>query len=683
MTKIDSTIAENFELLFKGNPFGRIELTVVREGSKEVRERKGRQRRKHVAYHLTSKNPDGRGTQGVKLGWPSDPNTKSPWVTDWVALDFDKSRPANLGGFFNALLERSVFPYFTTGTTGRGAHVFLFFDTPIACVDAHKMLCKLSDLAIALGHERPEIRPSAPIGGAGILLPYRGAAHDGFGINPLFDAQWNDGSEAQIETRDHAVSLFNVASICRTTTGDLTALTTPVRVTLQPRPRPAPSNLPPYQLWKQELERVKPFWRVGVRNHLCLAVTGFGCFLNVPDEHIERDVLEIVQGSGDDIAERRRSIRATLKRRHDQRAGKPVRVAFKPFYALAGLDLPLRASLEDDLETKLTKLEGLECCQFTLDRAGARNRTVLLAIVEYARRFGQRHERGIKVSVSRRELAEHLGLGKSTVSNAIADLKNQGKIQTQGAADKLAAEILVVILDNLTTPCSLVRGCAVPFFTPNSYHNLLLALQHHQTLSLEELSRLCQHKPNTTKTQLRTLTKNGAVTRTNAGFALSTDWQAQLRADFGAAFESEQQRLRQLHEKERTRYHQHLYGERDQQNTLSSANQIEHVVAKLEEFATDPQRFHIILSNFSDHHVYQAFQTHIPEVKLLDVIQRAVQTKAHLTSPPDEPRQEHPFVDPGTGRRRRPSAKIKPQASLRLPRSKGIEELEELLITLT
>ncbi len=687
MTKADSKIAENFESLFRGSPFARIELTAVRGGFKEVRERKGHQRREHVAHHLKNKSLNGRGAHGVKMGWPSNPNAKSPWVTDWIGMDFDKDRPSDLVNFFNALLERSMFPYFTTGTTGRGAHVFVFFDAPIACVDAHKLLCKLSDLAVSLGHGRPEIRPSAPIGGAGILLPFRGAARDGFGFNPLFDAQWNDGSEEQIVARDHAISLVNIASIRRTDINDLTALTVPVRAAVQRRSQPTPSHLPPHQQWKQELERVKAVWKPGVRNYLCLAATAFGCFLNVPDEHIERDVLEIVQTNGDDTAERQRSIRATLRRNRDQRAGKPVRVAFKPFYVLAGLEPPLRARLEEEIEGKLTQLEEVECRQFALDRAGARNRTVLLAIVEYARRFGQRHERGVEVSVSRRELAERLGLGKSTVSYAIADLKDQGKIQTQPTADKMAAEVLVVILDSLSTPCSPAGLCAAPVstlvLTPNRYHNLLLALRHHQTLSLEALSSLCQHNSTTTTTQLRTLTRTGSVTRTNAGFALSADWQAQLRTAFGAAFEAEQQRLRQLHQKERAQYHQHLYGDHDQQGTANIADQIAHVVARLEEFATDPQRFHIILSNLSDQDTYQAFQTRIPEAKLLEVIQRAVQTKAQVTNPPDEPRQEHPFVEPGTGRSRRPSVKAKLKVPSRIPQSKALKEFEDLFVVLT
>lgn len=685
MTTIDLKLIENFEFLFRGNPFKRIEVTDVQGGSKKVLERQGGQRREHITYHLRNENLDGRGAQGVKLGWPSDPNLKSPWISDWVALDFDQSRPATLDRFFDALLEHSLFPYFTTGTTGRGAHVFLFFDAAIACVDAYKMLCKLKELAISLGYEPPEIRPSAAIGGVGLLLPYRGGARDGFGFNPLFDAQWNDGSDAQINSRDHAVSLHSVVSIRRIAKSDFFALT--VQTPVQRRPRPTPSHLPPHQQWRQELERVRPFWKAGVRNSLCLALAGFACYLGVPDEHIEDDVLEIVRASGDYIAERRRSIQATLKRRRDQRAGKSVRIAFKPFYALAGLEPPLRPRLEDDLESKLTKLERFELRQFSLQKAEVRNRMVLLAIIEYARRFGQQHERGIEVSVSRRELAERLGFGKSTVSNAIADLKRQNKVQSQDTADKLAAETLVVILDSLITPCS-SSGVSVSLlrslsFTPGSYHNLLLALLHHQTLSSEELSSLCQQKPNTIKTQLRTLTKNGAVIRTNTGFVLAGDWEARLHTTFGAAFEIQQQRLQQLHKKERTQYHQHLRGESNQQGAANIADKVESVIAKLEEFAGDPRRFHIILSNFSDHDIYQAFEKHIGESKLLDVIQQAVQTKERLVNPPDEPRQDYPFTDPGTGRPRRLLSKAKPKGFPLLSRVKIANEIADLLVTLT
>lgn len=85
----------------------------------------------------------------------------------------------------NILEDNGVHPYLDHGTTGRGAHLYIFLSEPLPQPKAHSVVKAVAELARRLGLGTSEIKPSNPYNpGTGIFLPYRGAERDGYGFNP-------------------------------------------------------------------------------------------------------------------------------------------------------------------------------------------------------------------------------------------------------------------------------------------------------------------------------------------------------------------------------------------------------------------------------------------------------------------------------------------------------------------
>ena len=140
--------------------------------------------------HLAPDAYGGIGALGVYPSLPGEPLPKGGhrWHSSFIALDFDKHKPLELVGLTDALLERGALSRASCGTSGRGSHLYLLLSDPIPTIKAYEIAQNIADLAKNHKLAVPECFPSHPCKrGNAILLPYRGALHDGYGFNPLLD----------------------------------------------------------------------------------------------------------------------------------------------------------------------------------------------------------------------------------------------------------------------------------------------------------------------------------------------------------------------------------------------------------------------------------------------------------------------------------------------------------------
>ena len=301
--------------LFQAHPAQHLELGRVQPATraKEVRTRPGGATPAHFTKHLRAKRDF--GGLGVHPGRPDRPKgERAQWFTTWFALDLDGTKPPQLEDFLIELMHHDLMAYPSTGTTGGGSHLWFFLESPIPVAVAHKLALSLAELARAHGAQTVEVRPSAPYGpGSGILLPYRGAAADGYGFNPLLEplGDYSPISMEQLETI-HLNSLEAVEAVM-----------------LQPRtertkPRQRTSVEHPEARWADELERLGPLWLRGRRNALTLGATSFGLHLGIDPERAHCPPIRRHRtGDHADRGGLARTIRAEehsdLARRHMQR----------------------------------------------------------------------------------------------------------------------------------------------------------------------------------------------------------------------------------------------------------------------------------------------------------------------------------------------------------------------------
>jgi hypothetical protein len=178
--------------LFPGHPDRHIVLKEIISGEKKAPIRYREARIQDYARHLSLKSYKGPGALGLFPGnrGQGEEGQKSRWFVNWSAMDYDKRNPEELLPLLDLLEAHGIYPYVTHGTTGRGAHVCVFFADPVPQPKAHRALRTIADLSRRMGIGMPEIRPSAAYAsGAPIFLPYRGAEGDGHGYNPLLDPQ--------------------------------------------------------------------------------------------------------------------------------------------------------------------------------------------------------------------------------------------------------------------------------------------------------------------------------------------------------------------------------------------------------------------------------------------------------------------------------------------------------------
>lgn len=193
----DAAVSEqvsNLQRLFPPHPGAYSVIDRIEGTTKEAPQRRGAAEREAYAVHLSPTACSGIGGLGMYLGQPVQlEGLKEPvtvWVTSFVALDFDLDSVQKVNtALSDTLVGLNINAYLTIGTTGRGAHLFIFFDEPLRQATAYRFVMLLQKMAEDAGLGTPEVRPSSAAKlGSPIFLPYRGADKDGYGFNPLLDA---------------------------------------------------------------------------------------------------------------------------------------------------------------------------------------------------------------------------------------------------------------------------------------------------------------------------------------------------------------------------------------------------------------------------------------------------------------------------------------------------------------
>ena len=179
--------------LFPGHPARRLLCTGIHcdDAGKVKKEVTTRHRGAHLGdykKHLDPKSHDGVGALGIIPTLPKTNGEETRWFVQFMALDFDISELADVMPLIAVLEEYRVYVYLDQGTTGRGVHLYVFLADPLLQWEAHEVLVAIANLSKQLNLSYPEFMPSSASGpGKGIFLPYRGAAEDGFGANPLIN----------------------------------------------------------------------------------------------------------------------------------------------------------------------------------------------------------------------------------------------------------------------------------------------------------------------------------------------------------------------------------------------------------------------------------------------------------------------------------------------------------------
>jgi hypothetical protein len=461
-------LTELAKKLFPGHPAKRIVLEEIISGNKKAPTRYRGAQIEDYARHLSLKSYEGPGALGLFPGYPKHGERcqKSRWFVKWIAMDYDNRNPEELLPLLDRLEEDGIYAYLTHGTTGRGAHLFIFFADPVPQPKAHRALRTIADLSGQMGVGTPEIRPSAPYtSGAPIFLPYRGAEGDGHGYNPLLNPQTL-----------LPVHLLRVPEEIRKTEPD-------DFLVLASEPRPGWRANPGSQnkageaavgaggseAWEEELRRLEGEWREGRRQRLALGATAYGLTLGITPEKTEEDLRALAQSANDpEVSRRMEAVRHTVRK---YVTGE--RVAWIRWYEQAGLEAPrikpapspeMLSILEQLVEhvvwgrsywaTIWKRKKGLTA--WSLCRAAARvawTRGVLL-------------EDGVEVGLSTRALAEEAEVGHKAALNGLrtldsANLAKRSESGTGTRAGKivLLTERLPTILGRLGTS---EEGCSTP-----------------------------------------------------------------------------------------------------------------------------------------------------------------------------------------------------------------------------
>jgi hypothetical protein len=163
---------------------------IDQEGNKVVRPLGRPLAGSDVRKHLSSVCSVGVGALGITPGFHTTKNGRRRWFTRFIALDFDSSEPEQLLPLLGEMLDSDIRTVVTTGTSGRGSHVYVFFSQPTPVHEAFRIAECLKKGSARHKLPYPELRPSRPFARSmAILLPFRGATRDDLGFNPWLDPE--------------------------------------------------------------------------------------------------------------------------------------------------------------------------------------------------------------------------------------------------------------------------------------------------------------------------------------------------------------------------------------------------------------------------------------------------------------------------------------------------------------
>ena len=361
-------------------------------------------------HHVVAASRGGPGAIGVSpLSESARPDEAEPTAT-FAALDLDHSEPRALAPLTEQLANHGVSSYLSTGTTGRGTHVFFLFDEPLDGAVAYEFAAAVGRLAGQMGHAFEPFPSSARQVGNRLLLPYRASGEDGYGANPLL-----------IPGDLRAIPVAALPYIQRSSAADVKRLLNEMRRDREPQRRGSwarPAALGSFDLAVEEA-RAASHWHVRRRQHLALGLAAAAAMTGVPESLVIDAVLRLEQGGPRNREPERRveAVRRTYTRYHNH---EPISVRIH--YERAGVPAP-EIRLGD--ATVIARLGSIDRSRLVaLGRASGTATLVLDALVALAERHGRAVADGVHVSVSWRALAEEAGVADSTLGLTLNRLAN-------------------------------------------------------------------------------------------------------------------------------------------------------------------------------------------------------------------------------------------------------------------
>lgn len=406
--------------------------------------------------HLSPTAREGVGALGMYLGEKVQTNLQTWWSMSFLALDFDDKTLAELVSFIDTLVGLGVYLYVSTGTTGRGAHLYIFLHPLLQQKRAFVVVKLLQTMAHDAGLGRPEIRPSSMSGiGSPIFLPYRAAGEDSFGVNPLLDPEDNFCPIllADVQKRVKRVCPETLEALCQELNGKVSESTNHCEKPLRTPPnRSAPQVGDSLTLLEAELERLAEKFVVPHRQDLIMGVTAYGVRGLSLDGTTVRAAVEtfIRRNDPDELKRRLEAVERTIKK---HKAGQLV--AWREFYERAGLASPYRVGASQNVLDQLSKAEQLVSGHTWPGRGGASDRSVYAALLQLAALHGIAHNDGVAVSVSVRNLAVNACLGDMTREKALKRLTESGLVRRDTTVNRRFedAGVLVLLMDRVHKLC--------------------------------------------------------------------------------------------------------------------------------------------------------------------------------------------------------------------------------------
>ena len=438
--------------LFPGHPARRLLCTGIHcddAGKVVKKDVTTRHRGAHLGdykKHLDPKSHDGVGALGVIPTLPETNGEETRWFVQFMALDFDISELVDVMSLIAVLEEYRVYVYLDQGTTGRGVHLYIFLAEPLLQGEAHEVLVAIADLSKQLNLSYPEFMPSSASGpGKGIFLPYRGAAEDGFGANPLIDPIGGvqiplDEIENEIYRTDVRDLKNFVESLGSTETASEADHNSGAH---------NPIDISTYAgaqiVWDDEIARLKSEWVEGRRQNLTLGATAYGISLGIGAERIKEDIEELERTSSDpEVKDRLIAVDRTV-----EKYAKGERIGWRKFYMLAGVEPPTGNKVVPwEVTLKLHALEDrLRGAPFK-GMGGYTDLDVLQSLIEVGMKYGKLHPEGIEISISTRDLALISRVSRATIINSLRRLGESGMVMRWDRGRGTNSGSLVLLIDD-------------------------------------------------------------------------------------------------------------------------------------------------------------------------------------------------------------------------------------------
>lgn len=387
------------------------------------------------AEHLAVDAIAGPGAIGVKLARTSEDGNIECSV---VAIDLDNLPVSSLRDtpIIDSLESLGIHPYVSTGSTGRGSHLYVFLEHAMPVKHAYDSLQVLTRIIReGVPGTTVEVFPSSRTGtGKGIYLPYRGASNDGLGANPVLDA-CNDYSPIRLDKAEKHIK--------RTPPERLNELAERWREDEAATSTATPPKVEPavpedgHHRFEQEVERLARYWRPGVRNFLVKGLTAYGASgLGIDRLTILEAVRRLHRDSGVAQTTRQRDLGAFLNSAQQtiNRHERGELIAWYRYYQQAGVPAPMPVGRSSDLLTRLNDLQqGAATISFK-GRTGLTDRKLYETLVRLATLYGRLQDEGIAVRVSRRDLAIRSHLSDTGARNALTRLVQRGLAVTTASS---------------------------------------------------------------------------------------------------------------------------------------------------------------------------------------------------------------------------------------------------------